>query len=205
MEQENKEIIKLTAKEVLRYLEGKAEVIIDIIDSGQHPMAKLLHPTLPGKQTNQPVDWKDFRRKIQQLKQRGLIRKSCESKKYHIEITDKGRELLERDLFRNMRIERPAVWDKKWRVVMYDIPEKDHIARNAIRGKLTQIGFEQIQKSVFVYPFDCAQAINIICQKYGEMKCLKYLIADIIEGEEEIVEAFLNNHVLHPEDLSEKH
>jgi hypothetical protein len=66
---------------------------------------------------------------------------------------------------------------------------------------LYQVGFEQIQKSVFVYPFECTDLINLICQKYGERNCIKFMIAEIIEGEESITEKFLDKGVLTLDDL----
>jgi DNA-binding transcriptional regulator PaaX len=77
--------------------------------------------------------------------------------------------------------------------------------RNAIRDKLHNLGFWQVQKSVFIYPFECNKEVNMICNILGGRKYLKYLIADIIEGEEEIIHKFLNLEVLQKSDLKKRH
>jgi len=79
-----------------------------------------------------------------------------------IRITDKGRaRLLERH-FHSLSIKRPRRWDKRWRVVLYDIPESKRKTRNALRGKLKDLGFLEFQKSVFIFPYPCYDEINFV-------------------------------------------
>jgi len=61
-------------------------------------------------------------------------------------------------------IEEPKKWDGKWRIVVFDIPEKMKKAREALRDKLRKLGFYQLQKSVFVFPFACHDEINFIVE-----------------------------------------
>ena len=57
---------------------------------------------------------------------------------------------------------RPKVWDKKWRIALYDVPTGERLKRDAIRAALQRIGFFQLQKSVWVYPFDCGKEIHFL-------------------------------------------
>lgn len=43
-------------------------------------------------------------------------------------------------------------WDGKWRIVSYDIPEKLHWRRDALRKKLEELGFGMIHESVWISP-----------------------------------------------------
>ncbi|MBU2592447.1 MAG: hypothetical protein ABH867_01820 [Patescibacteria group bacterium] len=43
-------------------------------------------------------------------------------------------------------------WDQKWRLVAFDIPEKEKVTRNSIRNSLFDLGFRQFQRSVWVSP-----------------------------------------------------
>ena len=43
-------------------------------------------------------------------------------------------------------------WDRKWRVLIFDIPENVRWKRDALREKLKELGFGMIQKSVWVSP-----------------------------------------------------
>jgi len=62
-----------------------------------------------------------------------------------------------------MKIERKK-WDGKWRIVVFDIPEKKKGVRNALRRKLKELGFYELQKSVFVFPYECGNEIEFIVE-----------------------------------------
>ena len=61
-------------------------------------------------------------------------------------------------------IPKPALWDRKWRLVVFDIPETKRQARDALRLKLRELGFKEFQKSVFAYPYPCVDEINFIVE-----------------------------------------
>jgi len=46
-------------------------------------------------------------------------------------------------------------WDKKWRMVVFDIPNSHRKGRDVLRYRLQKAGFSEVQESTFVYPFDC--------------------------------------------------
>ncbi|KKP31937.1 MAG: hypothetical protein UR22_C0017G0001, partial [Parcubacteria group bacterium GW2011_GWC2_32_10] len=76
--------------------------------------------------------------------------------KFVVELTEKGRRVVGEIQFENMEIKKQKVWDGKWRIVIFDIPENQRrVERNALRGKLQNLGFYQIQKSVWAYPYPC--------------------------------------------------
>src|SRR3989338_3765198 len=43
-------------------------------------------------------------------------------------------------------------WDGKWRMIVFDVPEKKRRHRDELRSMLKAIGFKEFQKSVWVYP-----------------------------------------------------
>ena len=53
-------------------------------------------------------------------------------------------------------------WDKKWRVVTFDVEEKRKRSREKLRLLLRQVGFVRLQDSVWVYPYDVEDVINLI-------------------------------------------
>lgn len=81
-------------------------------------------------------------------------------------ISEKGkRKILEFNIDR-IRIKKPIRWDGKWRIVMFDVPEKKRSERNVLRNKLKEIGFQEIQKSVFVHPYPCFNEIDFIVEYF---------------------------------------
>ena len=53
--------------------------------------------------------------------------------------------------------------DGLWRVVIFDIPEKQRVKRDLLRQKLKEFEFKMIQKSVFVSPYICEKEIFELC------------------------------------------
>jgi hypothetical protein len=113
-------------------------------------------------------DWKEINKKylykiVKEFREDRLIN-YIEKKNGNVEIvlSEKGkRKVLEFDID-NIKINKPIRWDKKWRMVMFDIPEKRRAERNILREKLKNIGFKEIQKSIFVNPYPCLDEINFI-------------------------------------------
>lgn len=82
-----------------------------------------------------------------------------------------------------MKIPPMKKWDKKWRIVMFDIPEKQKKARDALARTLKNIGFLQLQKSVFIHPFECLSELNFVIE-FSKMRLYaRYLLAEIIDDE----------------------
>lgn len=82
-----------------------------------------------------------------------------------------------------MRILPPKRWDRKWRVVIFDIPEKYKDLRNAFRERLRQLGLYQLQESVYVSPYPCFDEVEFLRELYGVAFTTKYLLVDRIEDD----------------------
>ncbi|MBI2024400.1 CRISPR-associated endonuclease Cas2 [Candidatus Giovannonibacteria bacterium] len=88
-------------------------------------------------------------------------------------LTPRGKE---RGMYFNLdslSIKKPKKWDKKWRVVVFDIPEERRKIRNALRTRLKNLGFHEMQRSVFVFPYACDDEINILVNVYGLKECVR--------------------------------
>ena len=193
------EIVLSTAKEVLLTL-------IDISLFFERPFFRYgwQQSQIDEYLISRGVDRQKFVEKIKYLKKQGIVRDRFKKKKGYFELTNKGAEKISNLQFQDLKIPRPEKWDGKWRLVIFDIPEKDRALRNFIRGKLYKMGFIQVQKSVFVYPFECTAEINFLCDYSGGREYIKYMIADIFEGEEEIAVRFLDLGLLMKSDLNFK-
>lgn len=105
-------------------------------------------------------------------------------------LTKKGEAALRRLELQEFRYRRPKRWDGKWRVLMFDIPEKRKKTRDKIRLLLGEIGFVRLQDSVWVYPYDCEDIIALVKTDLFIGKDLLYLIADALEGDHAIKKHF---------------
>ncbi len=113
-------------------------------------------------------------------------------KETYLLITKEGKEQLKRFEINTLQIEKPKKWDKKWRIVLFDIPEKRKGARNSIRRKLLELGFYPLQKSTFVHPYDCQDEIDFIAQFFNAEKFIQYVVCDDLGANEPIVRRHFN-------------
>jgi len=124
-----------------------------------------------------------IRQSLYSLEKKKLVRIYKKDGKEVIEITNKGRKkVLQYDL-EDMAIKKPKSWDGMWRVVMFDIPETKRGARNAISRKLKELGFHPLQKSVFVFPYDCRDEIDFIGEYFRARKYIQYMEVENIDEE----------------------
>ncbi|OGI16846.1 MAG: CRISPR-associated endonuclease Cas2 [Candidatus Moranbacteria bacterium RIFCSPHIGHO2_02_FULL_40_12b] len=82
-------------------------------------------------------------------------------------MTPEGRKWAGKYQIDDLKIKKPWHWDKKWRVLIFDIKEKQRSKREALRGKLKELGFYQIQKSVWVCPYEFKKEIAILRSFFG--------------------------------------
>ena len=84
-----------------------------------------------------------------------------------VTMTQSGKKKIKEWDVENMKIQKPALWDKRWRVVTFDIKEDRKKGRDALRFMLRRLGFYQLQKSVFVHSYPCRAEIEFIRDLYN--------------------------------------
>jgi hypothetical protein len=80
----------------------------------------------------------------------------------------------------------PRRWDGKWRVVIFDIPEKHKRLRDVFRKRLVQLSMYLLQESVFVSPYPCFDEIEFLRSLYRVQFNVVYLLVEKIEGDERL-------------------
>ncbi len=129
-----------------------------------------------------------------------FIEKIEKGGKIYIRITSDGHKTIQRDFplfsLQNKR------WDRKWRIVMFDIEEVNKQMRDRLRLKLKELGFGMLQESVFISPHDILQDF-IEFAEASEVKDYLYILETyrIILGDER---EFANK-IWKLDDLNEKY
>jgi DNA-binding transcriptional regulator PaaX len=72
----------------------------------------------------------------------------------------------------------------KWRILFFDIPEKERAKRNSLRKKLKKLGFRQYQLSAWICPFDYTEELDIFINELGLDHYVQYIIGESIKGQE---------------------
>ncbi len=130
---------------------------------------------------------REAKRIIYYMKSRGLIAGEYE---FGLNITKKGSEALAKLDFEHVAINSPAVWDKTWRIIFYDIPEEHRPGRNSLTAKLRAIGFFQLQKSVWIHPFPCRGVIEKITTNFEIEKFVSYVETLHLDNEAILIKRF---------------
>ena len=124
--------------------------------------------------------------KYSELIAQGIFKRTHSSNGSRVELTDKGIDLAEELALKDeLRPERQRKWDYKWRIIMFDIPEKFKKGRDALAKKMKDMEIYPMQKSVYVCPFHCKDEIDFVSEVFGVRKFVHYVIAgDLGESEE---------------------
>ena len=107
-----------------------------------------------------------------------------------IKLTEKGQIQLNLLEMKDWKIDKPRKWDGRWRMLIFDIPERRRPLRDKIRLTLFNIGFLRLQDSVWIYPYDCEDLINLLKADFKVGKDLLYLIVDSIENDKSLKKSF---------------
>jgi hypothetical protein len=131
-----------------------------------------------------------FNRSLANLKEKGFIVFEKTEKGNFAKLTSKGEAKLRQVRFQDYKLNKPRHWDGRWRILIFDIKEERKKTRDKIRWTLIQIGFIRLQDSVWVYPYDCEDLINLIKIDYKIGLDVLYIIAEKIEHEKSLLKVF---------------
>lgn len=105
-------------------------------------------------------EWEAIRA-LRRLESSGHIKKKKKDKKIY--LTEKGyTEILKYQIQENH-----PQWDDKWRIVIFDIPEEKRNYRDFLRYLLRWLGFKELQKSVWVFPYDVRDKLKELFKIQG--------------------------------------
>ena len=131
-----------------------------------------------------------LKRSFQSMEKKGWIKKKQQKDWWGYEITDFGIQKLAEFEIEQYKAKQKKKWDGKWRMIIFDIPNKEGWKRKFLRSQLFRIGFEMHQKSVWVYPYPCDDLVKIVKEKLDLRSEVLYAVVDYLEGDEELRKTF---------------
>ncbi|MDP2655073.1 MAG: hypothetical protein Q8P17_00720 [bacterium] len=116
------------------------------------------------------------------LERNGLIHITGEGRKREIHLTAQGEEKINALYAGAYMIPLPVRWDGKWRVVMFDVPEKRKKVRDALRMLLRSAGFIHFQHSAWLQPYPCDELVTLLRSHLGSGKGeIRYLAMSFVD------------------------
>lgn len=100
-----------------------------------------------------------------------------------ITLSESGRNLALTYNLDTLILTKTKIWDGKWRLVTFDIPERIKKVRDALRYHFKKIGLCEFQKSLFIYPHECKKEIDFIIEFYRARKYVRFILAETIDNE----------------------
>lgn len=132
---------------------------------------------------------KEYKQLLGYMKKRGLIKYGYRNFN-GIKLTEAGIKRAEKADLDHLTIPKPSKWDKKWRLVFFDIPEKYKKGRDYFSAKLKEIGFLQLQKSVWIHPYPCRDEIAAIAEQYDLRRFVTFVETETIDSHDELTRTF---------------
>lgn len=173
------------SKEILKYL--LLSGVILIAASSPYFASNLIRHIRKFK----PKDKQKVNSAFQYLRKSGLIKVEKDGFDVRVSLTEKGKKKAGKYQINDLKIETPEKWDGKWRVIIFDIPDFSKTVRNIFRTKLKEFNFYSLQKSVWVYPYNCRKEIEILRDFLGaNSNQIQIILADEIEHEDTLKKAF---------------
>lgn len=120
-------------------------------------------------------------RSAKNLERKGFIQRALQNGKESYVLTQAGRQILARQTHVTNASRRS--WDKRWRMLVFDITERRRKIRDTVRRILTKKGFVRLQDSVWVYPYDVEDMTTLLKTEYKLGPSMLYVIAASIEND----------------------
>lgn len=152
-----------------------------------HAGAELVRGFIKGYFRKKKLQKGLFLRDLRSLQQRKLIGyRELDDGQVEIRLTKLGKEVVLRHNLEKIKLKKLKNWDRKWRLILFDIPHHIKRARDAFRRKLLDLECYPLQKSVFITPWPCVDEIDFIASIFDVRNHVLILYVSHFEGEEKL-------------------
>lgn len=184
-----KNFSKPTVKDILKIIAVSGVVSASLIFPGL-PMAANKILTIKRQQeiAKQKKIFKKYNqnllrhnlRRIQYQKEVEIINQDNE---FIIRLTEKGKKKIIRYKLEEL-FDKKKDWDKKWRLIIYDIPDWKKSHRERFRKVIKKWKLYPLQESAYLTPFECKEEIEYLRQLFGIGSEVMYLTILKLENDQ---------------------
>ncbi|OGL30703.1 hypothetical protein A3F37_03735 [Candidatus Saccharibacteria bacterium RIFCSPHIGHO2_12_FULL_41_12] len=140
------------------------------------PLAKILIKRQKSAKETEIIQGLNYAKRLK------LVKIQQNGSQFTVKLTEKGQKRLTK-----INLTTPlkqAKWDGKWRILLFDIPNKKTDARNALRLTMRELGMQKLQDSAWVTPWDCSAQFLAMKYVYGIEPYITLIVAGSIDEEE---------------------
>lgn len=175
------------AKDVLKLVGAGAFITASLLMPG---LPMVLKPFLDDQRKNEREVWKRFnipylKRTLQRLEEQKLVETDEESGMQIIKITSQGRKKVLKMALDDLEVKKPRIWDGKWRLVSFDLPETMAKTRKVLVEYLSAWRFYPMQKSVYFHAYPCLKQVDFLREYLGVSKYVRIFTVLDIENDKQ--------------------
>lgn len=195
------ELAKVLGKQIDKEIFDKkyapAAVILKLVGMGVFLTASVVMPNLPlalkpfinKKRKAEYEAWKRFnipylKRTIQRLEKQKMVEISEAEGLQVVKITNQGKEKIVKMALDELAIEKPKVWDNRWRLVSFDLPEKLSRKRRVLVEYLKAWGFYPLHESVYLHAYPCYKQVDFLRVYLRVNEYVRVFIVEKIEDDQ---------------------
>ena len=133
-------------------------------------------------------EWKLFneyylKRTLKRLEKQKIIEIDQEGNQGVVKITEAGRKRILKFGLESITVAKPSRWDRRWRMIFYDVTENQKTSRDAFRQYLKAVGFYPLQDSVYIHAYPCEKEIEFLKYYLGIGSEVRIILAEKIEND----------------------
>ncbi|MBI2356269.1 MAG: hypothetical protein HYV13_03650 [Candidatus Doudnabacteria bacterium] len=133
---------------------------------------------------------RQIKRAFDYARQSEIIKLEKTSSGYKVMLTEKGQRRLQQFRLGELHLPQPKKWDGRWRMVMFDVPEQYHERRAVFSRKLKELGMYQMQKSVWVWPYDLRDEVDLLKEAYEIRPFVRIATAASLDRQTDLLKFF---------------
>ena len=182
--------MRATARGLLTYLDKELDWVL--IPSKRETIKRLWN-----RQSTSLTEeiWKAYyassvRDGVDKLTRKGQVEVRETKEGTEVRITEKGKTERLKYRLGDLVLGNSGVWDGKWRLVFFDVGEMERGRRDMFRRWIKRLGLKQMQKSVFITPWECEKEVKFLREVAGVPHGVKMVLAEKIDNELDLKEWF---------------
>ena len=151
-------------------------------------LPKALKPFLDHERKKEYQVWKRFnvpylKRTLERLEKQKLVEITEEEGIQVVKITGTGQNRILKYSIDELAVEKPRIWNGRWTLGSYDIPNELKKQREILQEYLKTWGFYPLHESVFLHAYPCQNQVEFLRAYLNIGKKVRIFIVSKIEND----------------------
>lgn len=129
--------------------------------------------------TDRQIEYSNIAR---ELKRQELVEITVSATLVSLSLTPAGAHRLQNAAINKLTVPRPVKWDRKWRLLAFDVPLEKSRQRQQFTKRLNQLGFYCLQRSLWFYPYPCYEQLEQLASHYNIWRYCAYMEIDNLDN-----------------------